>query len=235
MSAIVVGGAAVGYAVGGTVAAAAVGATVGSAISSSGAAGDAADAQNRATAAAEDASQAQLQFERERYDDWKDVFGDTQTQLGEYYENLSGEAIEAMGIQHIEQEYNVAKKALDRTLAQRGLSTSGAAVQGHTQLETAKAMGKADVRASSEYEAMQKKQSFLGVGLGLESSAAAGVSGALSSQAATQYGLAEQYGDLSQQAAAGVGQAIGGGINTYMQYQNMQNMNNALMQFTQGT
>lgn len=205
------------------VATAIAGSAVVGAISSSRAASKAASAQDRATESAEAMQAEQLAFERERYEDWQAVFGDVQTQLGEYYTMLDSETIEAIGLQAIEQDYAAGAERLQKTLAQRGITGSGIEAAGLTQLEMGAATGKAAVRASAEDEAMRKKQSFLGMGLGLERSAAAGVSGALGSQAAYQAQQAAAYGNLSQQAAAGVGQSIGGGISSYMQYQQMQN------------
>ena len=183
-------------------------------------------ASDRAAASA-DAQTAlgyeQLDFNKQQYDDWNAIFGDTQKTLASYYNTLSPEFFASTGLQNIEQEYTRSRTQLDATLAKRGISNSGVAADDFSTLEAARMMGRADVRNKAETQVRAEQTNFLAVGKGQQSQLQSGINSSYSNminsmgqQAANQYGMANNYTNQANQAYAGVGQAIGSGVNAYM-------------------
>ena len=82
-------------------------------------------ASGRATEASQEASQEQLEFEKQRYEEWKEVYGDIQTNLSEYYSNLTPEYYEVQGLEAFEKEKARTLETLQQNLAQRGITGSG--------------------------------------------------------------------------------------------------------------
>ena len=86
-------------------------------------------------------------------------------------------------------------------------------------------MGRADVRNKAETQVRAEQMNFLAVGKGQQSQLQSGINSSYSNminsmgqQAANQYGMANNYTNQANQAYAGVGQAIGSGVNAYMMY-----------------
>jgi len=204
------------------------GAIIGAAVIGAGAsymsAQSASDSQASATQAASESSSEQLAFQKQQYQDWQDIYGPVQDNLAEFYQNYDAEEVTALGLQNIEREYNSSKNTLVKEMAQRGLDTSGLTAEGLTQLAGVKASEKSTVRSQAPLQAAQAQQSFLGMGLGLESSLQQGISGAYQNQTALQSQAAASYGQQAAAGYAGMGQAIGGigtGMATYAQMQAM--------------
>lgn len=185
-------------------------------------------ASNKAAASA-DAQTAlgyeQLDFNKQQYDDWNAIFGDTQKTLASYYNTLSPEFFASTGLQNIEQEYTRSRTQLDATLAKRGISNSGVAADDFSTLEAARMMGRADVRNKAETQVRAEQVNFLAVGKGQQSqlqanmnSAYGNIANSYGNQANTQYGLATNFTNQANQAYAGVGNSIGSGINAYMMH-----------------
>lgn len=193
------------------------------------AADSAADSAAAATQASSDASAAQLAFNREQYEDWKAVFGDVQDNLAAYYKNLTPASIEAQGIQALNTEYAAVSKKLTQALAQRGISSSGLEAQALTDLAQKQAQDTANVRVQAPIIAAQEKMKFLALGLNQGANAVSGVNSAYQSQANLAAQQATMYNAQAAQASAGVGSALGSGINSYLSYNAMQNQN-ALLQ-----
>lgn len=191
------------------------------------------------TAAAQnEASMAQLEFQKQQYADWENIFGPIQNNLSSYYQNLHPDTFASLGIQNIEKQYATSRQNLDVALAKRGIENSGATVAGLTQLESARMLGKAEAQTNAPMQVAQLQQGFLATGLGTQSNLQSGISNAYSNQmnvlGQQSSNALNQAGNYAQQAAAGyagIGSSIGAGINTYMTYgayQNQQALNTAL-------
>lgn len=202
-----------------------IGAAAIGAASSASAASKASKSAANATQASSDAAAAQLEFSREQYEDWKAVFGDVQDNLAEYYKNLTPASIEAQGIQALNTEYAAASKSLTQSLAQRGISSSGLEAQAMTDLAQKQAQDTANVRVQAPIIASQEKMKFLALGLNQGANAVSGVNGAYQSQASIAANQAAMYNAQAAQASAGIGSALGSGINSYLSYNAMQNQN----------
>lgn len=216
------------------VAAAVVGSAVVGGVMSSRAAGKSADASNNATEASSQASAAQLAFSKEQYDDWQKVYGSLQDNLSTYYNSLTPEKYETQGIQAIKQAYSTAQKQVDQSLAQRGITTSGLTAQTQVDMASKQAQDIATVRATSEQAVAQEKMKFLSLGMNQYGAAANGVSNAYGNQANLAANQANMYNQQAAQASAGVGSALGSGVNSYLSYNAMQNQN-ALLQNALGS
>lgn len=173
-------------------------ATVTSAYLSSEAAGDASD---KASQAAKD----QLAFEKQRYDDWKAVYGGIQENLSEFYSNITPEFYETQGLENFRKEQDIAMDRVKTSLAQRGIEDSGVSLALENQMELQGAEARAEIRAEAPMKAAKEQSNFLSLGLGVDPSQSQ--SNALANQSQqlqTQATIAEQQ----------AGQAIGAAVST---------------------
>lgn len=186
MSVAVVGGAAIGLA---------------GSIYASNKAGKAAKKAGKQAAAAE---QAELDFAREQWDEWKATYGDIEDQLASYYETLTPTFRITQGLEAHEKEMDRARKNVKETLAQRGIATSGIAAQLEGEMAVASAEERARIRAAAPLEVAKEKLGFLQVGLG--QNPANQVANALGSQATTARNIANT---TARNAGAASGAMIG--------------------------
>jgi len=211
-----------------------IGAAVVGAASSASASSNASDSANASTAASSQASAEQLAFSKEQYADWKNVFGDVQDNLAAYYKNLTPDAIEAAGIQNINQQYAQANKQITQSLAQRGISSSGLEGQAMVDLAQKQAQDTANLKIQAPQMAANEKMKFLSLGLNQGANAVAGVNQAYGTQATLAANQANMYNQQAAQSSAGIGSSLSSGINSYMSY-NAMNQQNALLQSALGS
>ena len=213
---------------GGAIAGAAVIGAGASMYSGSKAAKSADRASDRAAASA-DAQTAlgyeQLDFNKQQYDDWNAIFGDTQKTLANYYNTLNPDVFASIGLQNLEQEYTRSRTQLDTALAKRGITNSGITTNDLSTLEAARMLGRAEIRNNATSQVKAEQMNFLAVGKGQQSQLQSGINSSYSNminsmgqQAANQYSLANNFTNQANQAYAGVGQAIGSGVNAYMMH-----------------
>jgi len=109
----------------------------------------------------------QIAFQREQYQDWKDIYGDIQENLGNYYKNLDGSSLAALGLENQQREYQTLKRELDADFIKRGISPdSGTAIAADRNLGFQNATARAAIRTNADNAANQEKMAFLGLGLG---------------------------------------------------------------------
>jgi len=160
----------------------------------------------KATAAANEASAAQLEFDMQRYDDWKEIYGPLQENLASYYSELTPEFYEATGVRNVNQELQDTLSAINTSIAQRGISSKSGIAQSLTaQAEISAAESRAEVRSAAPRAAAEDKTRFLQIGLG--QNPAQSVSNTLAQRSSTMQNVA-----LMQQQAAG--KAIGSTLST---------------------
>lgn len=210
------------------VAAAIGGSAILGAVASSSASNSASSAANNATQASSEASAAQLDFSKQQYEDWKNVFGDVQTNLASYYKALTPDTMIAAGTQNIQQEYAKANQQVTQSLAQRGISSSGLEAQAMVDLATKEAQDTATLKAQAPQMVANEKMKFLALGLNQGAQAVAGVNSAYGTQATLAANQANMYNQQAAQASQGIGTSLGSGINSYLSYNAMQN-NSALL------
>ena len=120
------------------------------------------DASGKAAASA----RTSLEFSKAQYADWLDAFGDVQANLSDYYENLTPAYLETQGLQAFEREKTIALTGLRENLEQRGIATSGLAVDAETDIALQSATARASIRAEAPLRAAQEQSNFLQIGLG---------------------------------------------------------------------
>lgn len=179
---------------------AAVGAAaVGSIYSANKASSSADKASKRASAA----DAAALEFSKEQYQDWLDAFGDIQTNLSEYYNNLTPAFIETQGLQAIEEERQRAMEFINEDLARRGIESSGLAAEVTKEVTMSAARERAKVRAEAPINAAKEQLNFLQVGYGLNP--ASSIQQTLANQASGANAVAR---DASAYASRAQGAAV---------------------------
>ena len=108
----------------------------------------------------------QLDFDKEQYEDWKNIYGSIQENLGNYYNNLNADSLTLKHIEAITTEFSKAETQLKQTLAQRGLDDSGMMAAAEVSLASQEALNKANIRANADEMVAQEKMQFLSLGLG---------------------------------------------------------------------
>lgn len=161
------------------------------------------NAAGKATDAASKASQSELAFNQQRYDDWKAVYGPIQDNLSDYYSNLSPDMYEAQGLEAFNAEYQKAQDAVATSLAQRGITDSGLSAQLEQQGAISAAQNRAAIRMDAPAKVAELQSNFLQIGLGQDPSG--DIAGTLARNTSTTQNIATQ----SQMAA---GQAAGNAI-----------------------
>jgi len=129
-------------------------------------ANDAAKATAAATGESLAIARENIAFQKEQYQEWKDVYGDIQENLGEYYKNLSGSTLASKQLQAQASEYSRAQQQVTQQLAQRGISGSGIEAATAASMGMQSANQRATIRAGADDAANLEKMKFLGLGLG---------------------------------------------------------------------
>ena len=171
------------------------------------------------------ALQDQLDFNKQRYADWKQTYGAVEKNLADYYQNLTPEHLTTLGIQNVQEHYQQQLKQTEQNLAQRGLDTSGILAQVETQYGMKAASDKAKVAANADANVAQQKSQFLGLGLGsknADQNAISNTMGNISNMYAQQASLANQQANASYAAAANT---IGSAAGAYTQYKTVDAFN----------
>ena len=145
----------------------------------------------------------QIAFQREQYQDWKNIYGDIQENLGKYYNDLGADNIMALGLENQQREYQAVKKEIDRDFIQRGIDpNSPLATATAANLGFQNAEARAKIRTEAPAAAAKEKLGFLGVGLGQGTAMLGMLNNAYQSGAGNAAGLTNSY--LNQQTQLSV-------------------------------
>jgi len=162
-----------------------------------------------------------LEFQKQQLTDWKAVYGDIETNLGNYYKNLNANDLTAMGLQNQQAEFQAARQEIIREAAQRGISNSGLEYAATSNANIVNAQERARIRTAAPSQVAAEKSNFLALGLGQRSNiqanignAYSGVSTAYSSQIATYNNQFQQYLQTYQNMAAQNQDTMGSVIGT---------------------
>lgn len=190
-------------------------------VASSKAAREAKSQQDQYYAKARAGAEAQKAYYEQQLSDWKAMFGNVETQVADYFNNLSPEVRQNQYFQRLEQNYAASSQRLNETLAQRGLSSSGIVAAANTQLLQNLASSKAQAAIQAQDEVAQQKLGFYQLGVGQKNRLQAGYDNAVNQQInlnAQMAGVAGQQANAYQQQAAqglanagsALGTAVGG-------------------------
>ncbi len=161
------------------------------------------NASKRAAATASKSEEASLDFEKQRYNDFKETYGGIEDNLADYYGGLTADYYESMGLQTFQQEFDTSMTQLNESLAQRGISDSGIGASLQMQGQLSAAETKAGIRRDAERQVNSDKASFLQIGLGQNPA------NSLSNTLANQASSARSRANSAEVAA---GQAVGNAI-----------------------
>jgi len=161
---------------------------------------------NKASKEAKQSSANSIAFEQQKLDDWNATYGPVEDNLSEYYNNLTPEYYEAVGLENFAQEQQTTMARLDESLAQRGLDpASGISASLHAQSELEGAETRAAIRRDAPRAVAEDKSRFLSIGLGQNPGSS------LSNEMSNQASESRRRATASEQVA---GQAIGSAIST---------------------
>lgn len=163
------------------------------------------NASSKATRTAANAQNAQLDFDRERYDDWQNIFGGLQENLSSYYNSINPDMYAAAGLEAFEEERSNQMAQLDRSLAQRGLAESGLAATIKTEDAINSAEARAGIRRDAQAKVRDEQTRFLQIGMGQNPG---------NSVSSTLGSIAQNAQVQAQQASQAAGQAMGSAIST---------------------
>ena len=175
----------------------------------------AADAAGDAAAAGAAVQQAQLDFQKQQYEDWKEIYGPLQEDLGTYYRNINGKELVGKELEYMQAAGQEANRKIQEQMAQRGIEGSGlnAGLLNQNILNTE--VQKSMLRSTADQRAAQMKQGFLALGLGQGqqiSNAMGNTSNALSS---SLYNSGVAQATIINSATDTLGGIVGYGFDQY--------------------
>jgi len=148
-----------------------------------------------------------LAFSREQLAQWEQNYGSIERNLSAYYKGLDVGEYTAKSLQQFEQEKNRSLTAMREQLAQRGLESSGLAVDLEFQTALQSASQRASIRQDAPAKIAEQQQGFMTVGLSRDPSK--NVQSTLTTQAADAGTLASQYNRTAGKAQASAVEAFG--------------------------
>lgn len=164
-------------------------------------------------------SDEQIQLYKDQLDNFQSVFGNVEQNLQNYYKSLSADSVAAKEIQNLEVEFNRASTQINQQLAQRGLSSSGAAASANVTLATNLALNRASARSNAEQNVANQQLSWYTLGQQQKQTALSGLSNAYSQAIGLQGNLANYYGNqasssgqVATQSFSNIGSTINNAI-----------------------
>lgn len=161
-----------------------------------------------ASAASTSIAQEQLDFAKEQYQAVQDVYGPVEQNLSEYYQSLTPEKYETMGLDAYDKEFKTATTNWDTQMAQRGLSGSGIEAEGTASMAMQGVADRANISASADTQWAQDQMGWLGLGTGAESVATTSMANSANNLASSYSNQASAYGSAATSAGQGVGSLI---------------------------
>ena len=143
--------------------------------------------------------QQQLDAQQEQYNDWKEIYGPLQEDLGTFMKNLNGDSLAAPQLAQIQASTQASQKQIDEQLAQRGLGGSGIEASLMTQNTLGGELAEAKVSANADMQAMNMKQNFLSAGLGQGTQLSNNIANTRNNQANLELSSANQQAQNTQQ------------------------------------
>lgn len=165
-----------------------------------------------ATAAATATSNEALAFQKEQYARVQEIYGSTEENLSSYYNSLTPEKYETMGLDAYDAQYKQAESSWSQTMAQRGISGSGIEAEGALSMQTQGTQDRATISANADSQWAADQMSWLGLGMGQESVAAQGIAGAQANMTNLYSNQSNMYSQQASSAGTGVGSLISGAM-----------------------
>jgi len=186
----------------------------------------AADASEKASSAADaraakagEKSDELIAFEKEKYDEWKDIYGDIEQNLADFYEGMTPEVMTSAGLQDEAQSFATAQTKIKESLAQRGLGGSGLEADLIKQQEIGSAETRAEIRRDAPLKVAEMQQNFLQPNLARKESGERNIASAMQSGASVSDRIAaDKQSRLDSDAASlweSSGSMLSTGLKTY--------------------
>jgi hypothetical protein len=165
-------------------------------------------------------SREQMQADAYRYQEFKNLYGDIEQNIADYYTNLSPDVYTSQMNSAITNQFNTASTQLRQQMALRGITGSGVEANNMTNLYAQKATAEATAEANAPAWVAQQQQSvFSNQAMPQQNTlmnnmnqsnanmlnSFGGVSNQMNNMANTQFNLAGQYG---QSAVSGIGSGM---------------------------
>ena len=163
-------------------------------------------------------NQQQIDFAKQQYEDWKNIYGGIEQNLSNYYDNLSPQLIETQTLQSLQQSYQQQRNEMNQYFAQMGIE-SGVQADLMQELGMQKIRDEATAKVTAPMKAAEAKQSFLNIGLNQKGSAINGIQNAIGNRANLASSFANQETQLANQAYKNAGQTFGIVANSYIKSQ----------------
>lgn len=160
-------------------------------------------AANKSAQAAQDA----VDFSKERYADWKELFGPLESSITEYYQSLSPEYYASQGIEDINQFALDNKVKIENNLIRRGLDDDSLKTYFDNQIDMDSAKQRASVRLDSERNMVNDQARWMQIGYGQNPSGE--VLSSYQSQSGQQAQQAQFLAGQEKQQSASLGRMVG--------------------------
>lgn len=150
---------------------------------------------------------AALAFSKQQYEDWKAIYGPLESNLAEFYNNLTPDYIEAQGLQAQQLAYQATQEKLTEFFAVNEID-SGVSADLFTKTALQNERDKAVIRADAPFKTAQLKQGFLALGLASKGGVQTGVTNALNTSA-------NRFASDAQAGFAAAGTSFGAAIDIF--------------------
>lgn len=172
----------------------------------------ASDAQTSAMRDASDISEASLAFQKQMYQHVMDVYGPTEQNLAEYYQRMTPERYETMGLDTYDEQFKLAEQQWSQTMAQRGLAGSGIEAEGLMGMQIQGAKDRASIAQQAPQQWAADQMGWLGLGLDQSGIAQQNIASSSSNLANIYSSQSSVYGQQASAAGSAVGSLFSGAM-----------------------
>ncbi len=144
--------------------------------------------------------QQQLDFQKTQYGDWQNIYGNVEKNVGNYYQTLTPDKLETLGLTNQQNQFQQVQKATKQQFAQSGMGGSGLEQSVLASNILSNAESKTAIRTNAPQAVAQQQEQFIGLGLGQGTAelgtiaqASNTVNNAFSTGVNGQYGMAQSY------------------------------------------
>lgn len=163
-----------------------------------------ADAIDSSTQTATD----QLDFAKQQYADYQDLYGEVNQNLSDYYTSLTPEQYTTSGLDAYDEQFKAAQSSWSQTMAQRGMSGSGVEAEGMLSMEAQGAQNRATIQQQAPQQWAADQMGYAAMGAGQSSIATQNIASSASNLSNIYGNSANVYGSQASAAGTAVGSMI---------------------------
>ncbi len=158
--------------------------------------------------------QDSLNFAKEQYNRWKEIYGPIERNVADFYDTLTPEFFSSQGLQQYQKQSQQALSNMEEHFALAGVE-SGVQTDIRAKMELQGARDKAQIRYEAPIKVAQAKEGFIAAGRGQQQAGAAGVINQTNNLAGAFGNEAIRQGRNSAAAWQGFGDVLTAGIQEY--------------------